>query len=58
MQSGYSELMGLYPPGQADKLTQSQQSIVKSGVSLPPFGVRDADTINDSLAANALPNGF
>ena len=42
MQSGYSELMGLYPPGKAPQLTEPQVSQLKQGGALaPPFTVRD-----------------
>ena len=58
MQSGYSELMGLYPPGSAPTLSQAQVEIVSTGVSSPPFKVRDSDAINEGLGDFGLPNGF
>ena len=44
MQSGYSELMGLYPPGQAQGLTrQMQEAVSEGGQAYPLFKVRDAN---------------
>ena len=43
IQSGYSELMGMFPPSkkQAVKLTAEQQeALLPGGVSAPPFKVR------------------
>ena len=54
MQSGYSELMGLYPAGQGDKLSDPMIAMVTPGL---PFNVRDADKINQELGSDALPNG-
>lgn len=47
LQSGYSELMGLYPPGESDapQLTQGEVDSL-SGAGRPPFRVRDAEQIN------------
>lgn len=56
MQSGYSELMGLYPPGSGDTLTHAMQDSVNlGGPALPPFKVRDLAEINDQLGEDALP---
>merc|ERR1712156_1328651 len=57
MQSGYSELMGLYPPGQGARLSSVQISSL-SGVAAPPFKVRNAKAINDQLGDKALPEAF
>ena len=57
LQSGYSELMGLYPPGSGEKMTPEQSQAV-STFSAPPFGVRDADKINGELNDEALPDYF
>ena len=48
MQSGYSELMGLYPPGQsgAERLTKGMVQNIRDP-RLTPFKVRDAAKIND-----------
>ena len=48
MQSGYSELMGLYPPGQsgAERLTKGMVQNIRDP-KLTPFKVRDAAKIND-----------
>ena len=48
MQSGYSELMGLYPPGAGERLTPEQIQAI-STFAAPPFEVRDADIINSDL---------
>lgn len=47
IQSGYSELMGLYPPSQSSSelLTPPMEKAVGT-FSAPPFKVRDADAIN------------
>ena len=57
LQSGYSELMGLFPPGSGEKLTSDQAKVVSS-FSAPPFKVRDADKINSELKDAALPDYF
>mmetsp|Transcript_10832 Transcript_10832/g.13637 ORF Transcript_10832/g.13637 Transcript_10832/m.13637 type:complete len:113 (+) Transcript_10832:358-696(+) len=57
MQSGYSELMGLYPPGQGARLSSNMINAI-STVAAPPFKVRDAKTLNDRLGDEALPNAF
>lgn len=49
MQSGYSELMGLYPPGAGEQLSQAQVAAVTAGAAVPPFRVRNADSINSKL---------
>ena len=48
IQSGYSELMGLYPPGKsgAARLSQGMIDNLEDGVGMPPFKVRDAKRIN------------
>ena len=48
IQSGYSELMGLYPPGKsgAAKLSDGMKMNLEDGIGMPPFKVRDADLIN------------
>ena len=55
--SAYSELMGLYPPGQGARLTPMMVDAV-STVAKPPFAVRDADKINKKLGQNALPGAY
>ena len=57
LQSGYSELMGLYPPGSGEKLTANQEKAV-STISAPPFQVRDAEKINSEQLDAALPDYF
>ena len=58
MQSLYSELMGLYPPGQGPQLTEAQVKAVTVGPAVPPFKVRDARSINEMLRSDALPDRF
>ena len=60
IQSGYSELMGLYPPGQqsgAEPLTSGMAKNIRQEWTTP-FKVRDAEKINDQLGFAALPNEF
>ena len=59
IQSGYSELLGLYPPGEggAEPLTKGMERNIRNP-KLTPFNVRDADKINDQLGFAALPNDF
>ena len=57
MQSGYSELMGLYPPGAGAKLTQPQYHAIRT-FSAPPFSVREAHKINHELGHQALPESY
>lgn len=54
MQSGYSELMGLYPPGQGDRLTDEMVEAVTASL---PFNVRGASQVQAELGSDALPNG-
>ena len=58
MQSGYSELMGLYPPGAGQRLTKAQLHLMSTPRGAPPFNVRDMDRINKELGDMALPNAF
>jgi hypothetical protein len=62
MQSGYSELMGLYQPSQdnVEKLTSAQAASIVSGSGLPPFQVRDSvvSAASTSLGDSPLPEGF
>ena len=58
IQSGYSELMGLYPPGYGEQLTDGMVMNLRAGVGLLPFKVRDADSINTGLGLWPVPNGF
>ena len=59
IQSGYSELMGLYPPGSsgAEELTEGMAKNIRNP-KMTPFKVRDADQINDRLGFAALPADF
>jgi len=54
MQSGYSELMGMYPAGHGDQLSDQMIAVVTKSL---PFNVRDAAKINEELGSDALPNG-
>jgi len=60
MQSGYSELMGLYPPQAANDqmLTKAQVDSLENGFALPPFKSRQAPMINAELGFQALPHDY
>jgi len=60
MQSGYCELMGLYPAGVAQErqMTTGEQQSMTKGRGLPKMNVRDATSVNADLGVNPLPNGF
>ena len=58
IQSGYSELMGLYPPESAERLTIGMVTNLRAGIGLPPFKVRDVDEINTDLGLWPVSNGF
>ena len=55
MQSGYSELMGLYPP-EPDNLEAGREIPWLDRVSMPPFNVRDSIEINTKLGKSPLPH--
>ena len=58
IQSAFSELMGLYPPG-TDVLTDSwKTSLALATIPSMPFTVRDADKILATLENSALPEAF
>ena len=59
LQSGYSELMGLFPPASSTQsLSQGELESLKSGRGMPKMKVSGADRINSELGSDALPNGF
>ena len=60
IQSGYSELMGLYPPEQnlSEKITPAMQENLRNNVAMPPFAVRNGEKINSELGDLPLPNGY
>ena len=60
LQSGYSELLGLYPPkeGGAERLSKGMVKNLEKGVGLPPFKVREVEKINTDLGFAALPDDF
>ena len=59
MQSGYSEMMGLYPPRSgAPEMTERMVKSFEDGTALPPFKVRDAKKVNSQLGFAALPDSF
>ena len=59
VQSAYSELMGLYPPGANRQATELPEPLRDDlGPARPPFNVRDTDEISARLGAFALPFGF
>jgi hypothetical protein len=50
LQSGYSELLGLYPPGAgALEMTPGEIDSLLKGKGLPPMNVRGAEKINSDL---------
>lgn len=57
--SGYSELMGIYPPGLsgAPQLTTQEQNQLNS-VAAPPFKVRNSKQVNERLGSYALPRDY
>lgn len=61
MQSVYSEMLGLYPPGNASasliELSAASQANIKT-IASPPFTVRNAATVNQQLGQSALPHAF
>ena len=58
MQSGYSELLGLYPPSERVEQDPIAKSAYLNPVTNPPFNVRDQENISASLGNWALPNNF
>ena len=61
MQSGYSELMGMFTPDPlyAPKLTENQHSnLSQGGRGMPPLRVRNTSTLNSDLGLSALPDGY
>lgn len=61
MQSGYSELMGMFKPDAKDapKLTSAQvNALAPEGVASPPFKVRGQKSINEDLGDLPLPEGY
>ena len=62
MQSGYSELLGMFPPqnnSMKDALSTNQVSALRDGgISAPPFGVRHVPDIETALGDQALPHGY
>ena len=60
LQSGYSEMMGLYPPGEgaALKLSSKQVAALASGKGMPPMSIRNTAKINTDLGFSALPFDF
>lgn len=61
-QSGYSELMGLFPPGslkENEKLSHEELLGLEVDLrGMPPINIRDAETLNYKLRRDPLPNGF
>ena len=63
MQSGYSELLGLFPPlnSTTDTLSDDQiQALAQGGEAAPPFTVSESveSTVSASLGSLGLPHGY
>jgi len=59
-QSGYSQILGLFPPGSQDvpaaQLSQTEvYNLKNTEKGVPPFKVRDAASINRKLGSKGLP---
>ena len=59
IQSGYSELMGLYPPNDSsiEPFTSGMRVNVQDSFFLP-FNVRDVEEINEQLGSAPVPENF
>ena len=59
MQSGYSELMGMFHHQRRAQLTMEQEKVLNHGeVASPPFQVRDQHDMITRLGRHPLPDGF
>lgn len=59
IESGYSELLGLYPPSEhKDKLSKGEMKSLKSGKGMPPMSVQNAEEINEMLGSQAIVDGY
>ena len=58
MQSGYSEFMGLYPPGKGGAELLPDGLVHDLGPANPPFNVRDSKKVAEELGSYPLPHGF
>jgi hypothetical protein len=52
IQSAYSELMGLYPPGTGKPLTEREHKLLRSNKSLPPIKIRNSNSLLENLNDN------
>ena len=51
--------MGIYPTGLDEPLNRLPDALVDNlGVASPPFNVRDADALSESLGVFSLPEAF
>jgi len=61
-QSGFSELMGLFPPGtlqENERLSLDEENgLVDNSRGMPPINIRNSATINYSIGRDPIPNGF
>jgi hypothetical protein len=59
MQSGYSEVMGFFPPNDsgAPLMTDGMLTAINT-ISAPPMNVRNAETINSDLSNKGLPYAY
>jgi hypothetical protein len=61
MQSGYSEIMGFFPPNDpgAPLMTDGMvAALTDTKVSAPPMNVRDENTVNTQLGNKGLPYAY
>lgn len=61
IQSGYSEMMGMFPPSTTlgPLLSDTEvTNLATTGLGMPPFKVRGAKEVNAAMGNVALPHGF
>lgn len=61
-QSGFSELMGLFPPGtllENERLSISEEiGLENDQRGMPPITIRNSESINYAIGRDPIPNGF
>lgn len=58
LQSVKSELLGFFPPGTAEKLTEGEKEALKEGKTQNGFNIRNRDEINEKLKDEAVWGGY